>query len=145
MSKITTGGSFGINAKQARVIRMIAEGKPLDWIMMVEYGLDPNNPEHKNRIKATKTQITRWTHDPKVMECYRAILRECAMYGVGKANSVLIKTMDSGNEWAAMQAAQGYLARYGDVVMGEDQKETVIRIEGMPQLGTPNAEEGDEE
>ena len=144
MAKITTGGEFGINAKQARVLSMIADGVQMDEILMVEYGLDPRLPENKNKAKSIKCQITKWSRDPKCMECYRALVRESAMFGVAKANRVLTKTMESNNEWAAMQAAQGYLARYGDAVMGEDTRETVIRIEGMPTLGTPGGE-GDAE
>lgn len=144
MSKITTGGSFGINAKQARVLKMIADGEDMDTILMIEYNLDPRLPENKNKAKSIKCQITKWSRDPKCMECYRALIREKAMFGVAKANRVLEKTMDSGNEWAAMQASNSYLSRYGDMVMGEDTRETVIRIEGMPTLGTPNGE-GDAE
>lgn len=142
---ITTGSAFGITAQQARVMRMMSEGVSKDMILRIEFKLDPSDksPENVRKCKTAREKISNWMRSPKCQECYRAIIRESAMFGVGKANNVLIKTMDSENEWAAMQAAQGYLARYGDAVMGEESNETVIRIEGMPTLGTPNTAEED--
>ena len=39
------------------------------------------------------------------------------------------------------KAANDLLNRYWAVVMGEDDKQIVVKVEGMPDLGTPDADD----
>lgn len=49
--------------------------------------------------------------------------------------------MDDSNAWLANKAANDVLTRFGPAIMGEDDKQIVVQVQGMPELGEPVDEE----
>lgn len=146
MAKITTGSSFGLTATQAQAARLMAEGKTEDEIIMVIFGgvVDPATGEARERTPAEKGKCTKtlrkWSKLPGFADCYRAIVREIAFPTYGAAVQRIAKQVNDANPWVAQGAAREVLSRFGPVVMGEEDREIVVKVEGMPMLGMPSAE-----
>ena len=77
---------------------------------------------------------------PGFAECYRAMIKEMAWPVYGEAIDIIRKQLNHSNGWLANKAANDLLNRFAPVVMGEDSKAITVKIEGMPELGTPNDE-----
>ena len=150
MAKITKGSTFGCNIKQVAAMRALAMGKPeveviQDTAIFGPIPVDEDERGRKNRMDRNRRKLRAWMQDPKCQECYRAIMREIILPLFGKGVATLERQMDSDNEWIAQGAARDVLTRFGPQIMGDDaQKETVVRIEGMPTLGIPEPEDVEE-
>lgn len=86
-------------------------------------------------------KIRNWMKHPEFQECYRAIVREVVMPDYARATRVLSKQLDEQNGWLANKAANDILTRFGPMIMGEEDKSVTVRIEGMPTMGVPDAQE----
>ena len=141
MAKITTGYTFGLTAFSTEVCRLIAMGKTEDEVLFCKYGITPiSTPQEKGKAKR---QLHKLMNDPKFQECYRAIVKEIAWPAYGKATQKLVEQIDNGNDWLANKAANDVITRFHDALMGGEDKQIVVKVEGMPVLGTPPAEETD--
>lgn len=132
---------LGLNAKQRTAADLLAKGRDEDQVVYALYGARPQYPEEKAAYTRGLRELRRWMRLPAFQELYRARVMSTALPMYGKALQTIQAQMDSENAWIAQGAAREVLTRFGDVVMGTDSKETVIRIEGMPTIGTPDAEE----
>ena len=54
----------------------------------------------------------------------------------------LASQMESENESVSQRAAKELIDLFADAVMKEEEREIVVRIEGMPELGMPDEPEG---
>jgi len=54
----------------------------------------------------------------------------------------LASQMESENESVSQRAAKELIDLFADAVMKEEEREIVVRIEGMPELGMPDGPEG---
>ena len=54
----------------------------------------------------------------------------------------LASQMESENESVSQRAAKELIDLFADAVMKEEEREIVVRIEGMPEMGMPDAPEG---
>lgn len=54
----------------------------------------------------------------------------------------LASQMESENESVSQRAAKELIDLFADAVMKEEDREIVVRIEGMPELGMPDGPEG---
>ena len=54
----------------------------------------------------------------------------------------LVDLVASENDSVAQRAAKELINLFADAVMKEDESEIVVRVEGMPELGMPDAPEG---
>lgn len=146
MAKITSGATFGLNAKQATAARLLAEGKTEDDVILIIFGgvVDPQTGEARAMTPAEKGQATKtlrkWSRLPGFADCYRSIVKEIALPSYGKAVAKITEQIDNPNPWVAQGAAREVLTRFGPVVMGSEDHEIVVRVEGAPLLGMPSAE-----
>lgn len=143
MAKITTGYSFGLNARQATAARLMAEGRKLDTNFVQMCGFDIRKEDKPTEVSEYKYQkarkvIHQWMKLPGFAECYRAIVREIAMPSYGRALARIDQQIDDSNPWIAQGAAREVLQRYGPAIMGEDDQTVTVKIEGMPEIGTPD-------
>lgn len=138
MAKISTGYTFGINAKQAMACRLLAEGHSEEEVMAVFFHIGPDST-YGDKQKARKT-LHKWMRDPGFQECYRAIVKEVAFTSFGPAVARIRKQVDDPNGWLANKASNDIITRFGPAVMGEESREVVVRVEGAPVLGSPAVE-----
>ena len=137
MARYSTGRTLGINANQMQAMRLLAEGKDEKFIRLILWGDAATDEEEAAHSFRYTKRLRAWLRDPKCQEAYRAVVREIAMPTYGKAMGVMVRQLDSGNEWVAQGAAREVLTRFGPAVLGDDDREITVRIEGMPVLGAP--------
>ena len=138
MAKITTGSTFGLNARQAMACRLLAEGNSEEEVMAAFFHVTPAST-YGEKQKARKT-LHKWMREPGFQECFRAIVKEVAFTSFGPAVARIRKQVDDNNGWLANKAANDILTRFGPAVMGEESREVVVRVEGAPVLGAPPVE-----
>lgn len=143
MAKYTTGSTLGVTRQQMQAVRLISDGLTTKEVARLVFDVrDDTNPaiNDEKKIQKGMEKIRRWMRDPKVMEAYRAVLREAMMPAMGKASAKLVQQIDNGNDWLANKAANDVLTRFGPFVLGEEDKQITVKVEGMPELGAPQLE-----
>lgn len=143
MAKYTTGSTLGVTRQQMQAVRLISDGLSTKEVARLVFDVrDDANPaiNDDKKIQKGMEKIRRWMRDPKVMEAYRAVLREAMMPAMGKASAKLVQQIDNGNGWLANKAANDVLTRFGPLVLGEEDKQITVKVEGMPELGAPQLE-----
>lgn len=93
------------------------------------------------QLKRSDTTVRRWMHDESVREAYREAILRTAVVGCAKAVHRLEKQVSGPDESVAQRAAKEMLDRFGDAVLKQDEREIVVRVVNMPQLGMPEAVE----
>lgn len=136
---ISTGTSFGISAKELQICRMYLEGAKEKDIMLCVYGISESSTDTERR--KARNKLRKVIQNPKVQECYKALLRERAIPATGAAINKLLEQIDDKSGWLANKAANDVLNKYWPVMMGEEDRSIVVKVEGMPSLGTPDEEE----
>lgn len=138
MAKITSGSTFGLTAPQTQAARLLAEGKSDEEVMLAVFGGDGTEAcARKNRKK-----LTEWKRMDEFVKCFRAIVNESGMGLYGRAMGKMVEQLDNKNPWVAQTAAREILTRFTPSLMGTEDKTVNVRVEGMPQLGTPPPDEG---
>ena len=144
MAKITTGYTFGVTRQQFLAIRCIFEGKSCpDAARIVFDCRKKDNPmeEDPGKVQNGAARIRRWMKQPECIECYRGLVREIARECIGPSVMQLKKQIQDENGWLANKAANDVLNKFYAMVMGEDDREIHVRVEGMPVLGEPDADD----
>ncbi len=90
-------------------------------------------------VGVSEGTVFRWMRDPECIEAYRKMLSVKGYDRYARAMKVLDKQMDGDNAWVAQGAAREVANRYHDAVTGEASREVIIKVEGMPDLGMPDA------
>ena len=142
MAQFTTGSSLGLTKMQFLAADLLTKGYTEDKVKMIVFKVTEDSPLNE-RMKAART-LHKWMKDPKFIEGYRALMREFAFSAVGTSIKRLMKQVDiEDDKWGFLsnKAANDLLNRYWAVVMGEDDKQIVVKVEGMPDLGTPDADD----
>ena len=127
-----------MNAKIENFIRMEARGESHDDVLKEIFGLDPKRATKEEKNKASQ-QMWRWRHRPDAQAIWddemKARVRRC----VPRAVNLLESQIGSRKEWVANKAANDVvnLAKQTGIFVGEE-KAVSIRIEGMPEIGSPD-------
>lgn len=142
MSKISTGYTYGVDKNRALACRMILERYPLDQIVTVVLKpFDENGKVDPEKMRVGKQKVKRWMREPKFQETYRAMVHEIAMPDVARALGRISDQIDNENPWLANKAANDTLGRFYNDLMGVDENTVTIKVEGMPEIGTPDGED----
>ena len=142
MAKFTTGSTLGLNKDQFMACEMLARGWSEDRIKETIWHVNKDSPLGERQKAARKLHA--WMEDPKFVEGYRAIVRQIAFPACGAAIQRLLKQVGIEDEkWGFLsnKAANDILTRLWAAVMGDDDKQIVVKVEGMPDLGTPDADD----
>jgi len=92
----------------------------------------------KNQIQAAKQRLQRLRKDEKFQEYYRTLIQQWSIAHVGRALRKLSEQIDSNQPWLANKAANDVLQQSKALTSGVDDGTVVIKVEGMPELGTPD-------
>lgn len=134
MARVTSGYSFGLTTKETLACRVLALGGSEEEA--IRYLDVPENCTRGEHMKGMN-RLHKLMRDPKFQECFRAIVAERTMAAYGHAVGKIIQQIDEDNGWLANKAANDVLTRFGPTIMGEDDKQVVIRVENGPVLGIP--------
>lgn len=139
MARVTTGYTFGLNVPDTCACEMLAMGKSEKEILELIYKVKPDAPVGE-RQKAAR-YYHKLLENPKFQECFRTIVRQRTMPAYGKAASKLMEQIDDESGWLANKAANDILTRFGPMIMGEEDRQIVVKVEGMPEMGAPTSDE----
>ena len=143
MAKYSNGATLGVTKQQMLVAQMLSEGRHPDQIARICFDVRAADGVSADAKKVAKARalIRKWMRDPKVQEAYQALLREFIMPEFAHAVRRQVSLIDDPNGWLAAQAARDTINRFYDAMMGGEDREIVVRVEGGPVLGKPDAEE----
>lgn len=128
-----------LNAKQENAIRAEARGEDHMFILREYFGLAPD--ADKAAIHAAECKLQRLRHRPEYDGIWADELKKTVRRHVpGALQTILAQAKSKSNDWLANKAANDCLTFAGRIgaVANEDEKEVVVRVEGMPEIGTPD-------
>ena len=88
--------------------------------------------------KNAKARLRNLRKDEKFQEYYRSLVTEWSVHHVGKAYNKLVEQIDSDQPWLANKAANDVITQSKAMLTGMDDGTVVVKVEGMPELGTPD-------
>lgn len=95
-------------------------------------------PEKTDKqIKNAKQRLRNLRRDEKFQEYYGTLVQEWSLHHVGKALIKLTEQIDSNMPWLANKAANDVLTHSKQMISGMDDNTVVVKVEGMPELGSP--------
>lgn len=129
---------FRMGKKHALAARMLADGYTIHEIASALWNVaNEDGSVNKGKLRSAEEKLRLWRKRPEFAELYRDTLREMTEPACGKAVKKITEQVDDENPWIAQNAAREVLTRFLPMVMGEDDKTITIKVEGMPELGTP--------
>ena len=130
-----------LTARQELFIRMSARDESRKDILMQVFGLDINTASAREIHNADAT-MSRWRSLPEFDAVWkdevRTILKACA----GEAINVIRKQLSNDSvPWLQNKAANDLLNYGKGHIYGEEDKTIKVQVEGLPEIGSPDAEE----
>ena len=113
-------------------VREITERIFSAQIMDADGEIDPR------KLSKYERKISQWMVTDKFKMIYKEMLIRWAMPANMKAQNVLESQLESNQPWLANKAANDIIGIYNREMKGGDDGTVTIRIEGMPELGTPD-------
>ena len=126
--------------KQDTFVRMEARGEDRATIFREIFGVDTATADYRT-INNCDAQIYRWRRKPWYDEIWRDEIRRISIAMSSEALKKIKSQIKDDNGWLANKAANDSLAFAKPLIWGEDEKAVNIRIEGMPEIGSPDDDE----
>ena len=129
-----------MTAQQEKFIRMSAQGCSRPEILKAVFDLDiETSPE--NEIHNADCKMTRWRKLPEFESTWKDEVRQILYGCTAEAVQVIKSQLRSDQGWLQNKAANDLL-NYGKTqIYGDEDKAVHVKIEGLPDIGTPDAEE----
>lgn len=128
-----------LTAWQVNAARLMFQGKTDDQIIQELFYPFEEIDKKKRARGMSKLQKLRKT--PAFQEYYKSIVTEWSVHNIGRALTKLSAQIDDSNGWLANKAANDVLAQAKKFALGEDENTITVKVEGMPELGSPENEE----
>lgn len=130
-----------LTAEQDRFVRMEANGMTSSEIILAIWGLkEADDPLVYHRYEC---KLSRWRKHPKYDEVWREEVRSQDYGDYTEARRTLRRTMrNEKDQWLAMQSAVNILNNSGKRIFGAEENTVTVNIQGMPDLGSPDQENG---
>ena len=129
-----------LTLEQERFIRMEANGYSTPEIIMDLWHMaEEDDPKAYHNYEC---KLSRWRKHPKYEETWKDEIRQYDFRDYSLARKVLRKGMRSSEDWLSMQAAVNALNNSGKRIFRDEENTVTVRIEGMPDLGSPEDAEG---
>jgi hypothetical protein len=106
-----------------------------DERMVEELWPDKTTPGQKRNCK---TRLQKLRKDEKFQEYYRSLVTEWSIHHVGRAYNKLAEQIECDQPWLANKAANDVIQHSKQMLTGMDDGTVVVKVEGMPELGTPD-------
>lgn len=130
-------GSPKATAKQDMFVRMEARAEGRPAILKEVFGLEVG-VSAENLIKNADMQMSRWRRKPWYDEIWKDEVRRISIAMSSEALKKIKAQIRDDNGWLANKAANDSLTFAKPLIWGEDEKAVNIRIEGMPEIGSPD-------
>ena len=119
---------------QINVAEMMFRGMSDEQIAIAQFKVDK---EDKRAMANAKQKISRLKKKEEFQEYYRALIQEWTVSHVGAALTKLGEQLNETNGWLVNKACNDILNQ-SKTFMGTDENTVVVKVEGMPELGTPD-------
>jgi hypothetical protein len=96
-----------------------------------------NVGDDERKIRNGKSRLRNLRKNEVFQDFYRSIINEWSVHHVGKALLTIAKQMEDKNAWLANKAANDVITQSKSLITGMEDNSVVIKVEGMPELGTP--------
>jgi len=143
MAKYTSGRSLGITRHQLQALQMRADGKSDQEIARIIFDCtDGNGGADEKKEERAIGIVRKWFKTPRMVDAYRQYMSDLLVSFMGPAVKKLGEELTMPQTpWLENKAANDILSRAFPIVFGEEEKSIVVKVEGMPDLGTPDADE----
>jgi len=129
-----------MSLKQEKFIRMKAQGKSRAEILQEVFGLDMETASTRE-IRNADNRMCDWKKHPEYEKIWKEEIRDVLFGFTGEAVQVIGGQLNKTElPWLQNKAANDILNYGKQQIFGSDENEVTIKIEGMPELGTPDAE-----
>ena len=97
------------------------------------------NPDDKDDMTRKVRKVRTLMENANFQAYYKSMITEWTVHNVGRALNKLSEQIDHEQPWLANKAANDILQRVPKSMLGEEDENTVVvKVEGMPELGTPD-------
>ena len=126
-----------LTVDQDRFVRMEANGYTTAEIIREIFGVEKGDDTYH----ACECKLVRWRNHPKYEETWKDEVRKQDFKDYTNARKVLRRSMNQEKDgWLSMQSAVNVLNNSGKRIYAGEDSAVTVRIEGMPDLGTPDQE-----
>lgn len=130
-----------LNVNQVRFIRMSARGCSRAEILKECFGVDIETATERE-IHRADSKMSRIRKRPEYMEIWRDEIRQVLVGATADAVRVLKgQIRDEKQPWLANKAANDVINHGRSMVFGAEENTVNVRIEGLPDIGSPDSED----
>ena len=123
--------------KQDLFVRMEARGESRPDKLRQVFGIDPDTADART-IGNADAQMWRWRRKPWYDEVWKDEIRRISIAMSSEALKKIKSQIQDDNGWLANKAANDSLTFAKPLIWGEDEKALTVRVEGMPEIGSPD-------
>jgi len=126
-----------LNAKQELFIRLSAQGKSRAEIIKAVYGIDIDTADYRT-VNNCDVQMSRWRKLPEFESIWKDEVKNILYGCTAEAIQVIKGQLREDIPWLKNKAANDLL-NYGKAqIYGDEEKAVHVKIEGMPEIGSPD-------
>lgn len=131
-----------LSAPQEMFIRMSARACSRAEILQAVFHIDMATAPEKTIHNADAT-MSRWRKRPEFESVWKDEVRQILFNSAGKALKVLDRQLDDERlPWLQNKAANDVLAHSKSQIYGDEERTVNVQIAGLPDLGSPDQEDG---
>ena len=125
-----------LTVDQERFVRMEANGITSREIIFELWGMkEEDDPKAYHNMEC---RLSDWRKHPKYEEVWRDEVRKQDFGDYSLARKTLRRSMKADDQWLAMQSAVNVLNNSGKRIFGAEENAVTVRIEGLPDIGSPD-------
>lgn len=129
-----------LTVEQDRFIRMEANGFTTPEIILKMWGI--KEEDDPRLYHSYECKLSRWRKHVKYEETWKDEVRKHDFGDYSKARRTLRRSMNDDDKWLAMQSAVNVMNTAGKRIYGTEENTVNVQITGMPDLGSPEQENG---
>lgn len=125
--------------KQDLFVRMEARAESRPEIIKAVFGVDVSTADART-VNNCDSTLSRWRKKPWYDEIWKDEIRRISIAMSSEAIKKIKSQIRDDNGWLANKAANDSLSFAKPLIWGEDDRTVSVKIEGMPELGSPDAD-----
>lgn len=128
-----------LTVEQDRVVRMEANGYTTPEIILAVWGLkEADDPKTYHNYEC---KMSRLRKHPAYLDTWKDEISKVSVKLMNKGLKKIMQQMEAPEPWLANKAANDGVNFARSRVFAEEDRAVSVRIEGMPDLGTPDESE----
>ena len=128
-----------LTAQQELFIRLSAQGKTRPEILKEVFGVDSSGMT-KDELGKYDMKMSRWRKLPEFESIWKDEVKTILLGCTSEAIQTIRKQMREKDDWLQNKAANDLLNYGKSQIYGEEERAVHVKIEGMPEIGSPDEE-----